>query len=662
MKREGMADVPGARRIKNRGLEWTEFSPGNSDVPPLVASEISNIMSDFESKFQENSDGQTGVRMIWAYSTNDASIQSKHKQAIETSNDPRKDQFLQLISWMDKYGARLFMSPNAIARYRQQSGQNVQESTNTSEKWLEQFGYIWGLGKVGNYRNKRDAHDVSDEHAEMIKNDPKKIEEMKAADQKLLTVVTAPTNGAYGIYFSDGHNLTPVIGNDYYASSKTNHTNRNWVDWDTFRSESGQHSKYFGVTSKEGIDVKKTLVYPTSTQFFLAEGEQDPKPQVISKADLKSSVAEKTEYTWNGAVVPSQEITKSGRGSYIWNKSDGTSVNIPAKELQIKEQTVYYLWIKNDGTLWWVPKSLRNEIAGKERKGKIDSSESGKPVPLTREQVDFFNLFNGKHVRVTKPDTHVYSWDSLTEGTPEEKSDKQLKIQDYHQKTQLMDDLYDFFESRPGVESPDVRLQATKYVIIGPQFKKAQNTGVQETVGRMKSHHTHLQDMTPGSNEHFATRKGWVVVGGEFNSARAEARGEKGIAPAQSIDGLGPMTTYATVYDAISHAFSSWKINCSPPDSSSLQSAQAIFNKTHGMVANAPKKQNAIPGMAPTIQPSTLPRVTPQPITQNKPQLSQPAEQVSIMPKQNEEFLMASRKQHMLKDTSQIIRNFKRLG
>jgi hypothetical protein len=369
--------VPGVRNIKNReGLKWEEFSQGQTDVPPTVSKELSNLMADFQNNFNAFSGGDKHVRMIWAYVTKDAAIQQAHINAIEESDDPKKDQFKELINWMDKYGARLWMSPSAIDRHIQSTGQKVKHSSNTSMKWLEQFGYIWGLGKKGDYRDRRDAHDLSDEHVEKLKNDPASREQFDASGQELMKVVTAQKNGAYGIFFTpdDGFNLTPVIGTDYYKASNTDENNSEWVNWDHFRSESGQHSKYFGISQKQpNGDVKKMFVYPTSTQFFLPNGEQDPNPQVVSKAELKSSLADKTEYVWNNngtqVAIPNDQISKSDKKlTYVWNKPDRQRVEIPARELQIKAQPLYYLWIKNDGTLWWVPKDMRNEVAGKERK------------------------------------------------------------------------------------------------------------------------------------------------------------------------------------------------------------------------------------------------------------------------------------------------------
>jgi hypothetical protein len=270
--RQGMADVPGVRNIKNReGLKWEEFSQGQTDVPPTVSKELSNLMADFQNNFNAFSGGDKHVRMIWAYVTKDAAIQQAHINAIEESDDPKKDQFKELINWMDKYGARLWMSPSAIDRHIQSTGQKVKHSSNTSMKWLEQFGYIWGLGKKGDYRDRRDAHDLSDEHVEKLKNDPASREQFDASGQELMKVVTAQKNGAYGIFFTpdDGFNLTPVIGTDYYKASNTDENNSEWVNWDHFRSESGQHSKYFGISQKQpNGDVKKMFVYPTSTQFF----------------------------------------------------------------------------------------------------------------------------------------------------------------------------------------------------------------------------------------------------------------------------------------------------------------------------------------------------------------------------------------------------------
>lgn len=676
--KQAMPDVAGVKHIKNRGLQWEEFQPGTTDVAPIVSAEISNLMSEFQAKFHESSGGNSNARMIWAYVTKDASIQKSHIDAIKTSDDPRKDQFLALIEWMNKYGARLWMSPTALDRHVQDTGQAVQDSSNTSAKWLEQFGYIWGLHKKGDYRNKRQADDVSDEHAEQIKNDPKAQEGLKQTNQKLMQVVTAPMNGAYGIFFDDGHNKIPVIGTDYYASSGTHQHDRGWVDWDTFRSESGQHSKYYGITMPQpNGDVKKMLVYPTSTQFLLPEGEQDPNPQIVSKADLKSTMSEKTEYIWNNGgtetMIPNNEIAKGGRGTYVWKKPDGKVVEIPAKQLQIKESPLYYLWIKNDGTLWWVPKDMRNEVAGRERKSvkKREGAETGQPFPLTREQVDFFNMLKNKHVRVTNPHTLVYSWDTLPDNTPEEKQEKQAKIEDWKQKTRLMNQLYDFIAEHPQLPPSDVRLQATKYVIIGPQFKEGSNTGVQETIGRMKSHHTLIHDMMPGTEEHYATRKGWVVVGGEFNAARAEARGERGLQPAQSISGTGPLTQYATVYDAIDYAFKAWKINAPKPNGEELKAAQQAFDMAHGTAAAAPKPKNAIPTLTDDmVQQFGTPPQHPMPMSPTqqatpavRPQTPAPTTPTQqVMPKQNEEFQTASQKQVMLKDASQIIRNFKRLG
>jgi len=673
MKRESMADVAGVNRIKNRdGLSWEEFEPGVTDIPSLVKAELTNLMSEFENKFNEYA-GSNKTRMIWAYVTHDPSIQQSHINAIDQSNDPRKDKFKELIDWMNKYGVRLFMSPNGISRHKQKTGQQVQDSSNTSNKWIEQFGYIWGLKKVGHYKDKRDASDVSDEHAELIKQNPAKQQEMELLGQKLMTVVTAQINGAYGIFFSDGNNITPVIGNDYYSVSDTNHHNREWVNWDSFRSESGQHSKYFGVSAETlSGEIKKTLVYPTSTQFFLTHGEEDSNPEMVSKADLKSKVAEKTEYIWNNGtaemIIPRDEINRVDNRFYSWDNPDGTSVQIPSKQLKIKEQPLYYLWIKNDGTLWWVPKEARNEVAGKERKSmkNRDGTESEKPFPLTREQVNFFNMFNGKHVVITKPQTHVYSWESLPSVTPEEKQEKETKIADYQQKTQLMDDLWDFFASHPNKPPTDVRLQATKYVIIGPQFKEATNSGLQETTGRLKSHHTHIGDINPGSSDFYGIRKGWVIVGGEFNAARAEARGEKGLQPAQSTSGMGPMSSKSTVFEAIDTAFKDWKINAQKPSSDELQAAQQSFDMAHGTVASPPVKQNAIPmsnqdeNQVPLSTPyQTVPIKNPSIPPQAKPSNTlDTIPKVDIVPKKIKELATASRNR-LIKDAFAYIRKLK---
>jgi len=571
-----MADVPGVRNLKNRNLTWKEFTGTDNDLPPIVSQELSSLVSEFNTKFHEFSDQQyANTKVIFAYYASNPTVSPEYAQTIEQSTDPQKDKYLELIQWMNKYGVRLFLSPKALMKIARDRGQRtLSDKSNSSDTWLENFGYIWGLGKIGDYRHQRDAYPKSDEEAERILSTDEQSQ-LEESGKKLVQVVTSKKNGAWGIYFSSGDKLFPVIGDNYYQHSKSKEDDHNWVEYDSFGEKSGQHSKYFGVRNKETGE-PESFTYPTSSRFLLANGEDDPEPKFVHKNSIKNA----KEYIWKHDGVEEtldSDLIQSQKGnSYIYSKNGYPEpIEIPKNQVVTNPQQLYYLWIKNDGTLWWVPNESRREIRG--NNPKRQGAEKGKPFPLTKEQVDHLSLEKGKWFVLTNPDKFVYSWDTLPEHSQDEIAEKQAKIQDWKEKTQLMDDLYDFL-SNSDLGPPSVNLQATKYCIVGPRFKEAENTGIQETKGRMKSHHTHVEDMHPGGSDMFyGVRKDWVVVGNEFNQARAESRGSRGLHAAQSIDGLGPVSGFSSVQDAVQKAFTSWGINAPLPDQNTLEEAQEAF-------------------------------------------------------------------------------------
>jgi hypothetical protein len=275
-------------------------------------------------------------------------------------------------------------------------------AVNGSQKYFENFGYAWGAKKAATNRNIRRADYIPPEKAHQIMQNPEQSEQLDQQGKRIVKVVTAQKNGAWGVFFTDQTNLYPVIGDNYYAQSKTNEGDNGLADKGMFAATKGQHRKFYGYSSDEGRG--KVFTMPTQTQFLLPGGPQDPNPQPVHKGGLAGV----------------------GRGER------------------------FYLWIKNDGTLWWLPSHEAREILGGQ----------GQPIPLTKEQVDKLNLENGEYFVLTNPDKFVYSLDTL------DPVSRQKAEQDFRQKTDVMNQMYDEMLRQNPQEPPHVGLNAFKYCIV----------------------------------------------------------------------------------------------------------------------------------------------------------------------------------------------------
>jgi hypothetical protein len=521
--RTAMADVAGSIAIRNRKLQWKPYIGNDETLPPEMNREISNLVNSFSNGFHQLSDPKfQNTKMIFVYYASDPAVNEDYLKVIKNSNDPRKNQFLTLIDWLNNNGARLWLSAKGIALHKRDKNSNIlEDSNNTSNKWLETYGYIWGLKKKGDYRNVRSAHFLGDEKA----NDPSVIQRVSQNKQKIVKVVTLAKNNGYGIYFTDGNSVYPVIGDNYYAAARTNENSKELVDPAIFARSKGQFSKFFGI--REGGMVNKII--PTQSKF----------------------------------AIINNKIIYVPKTSWKDTRSQG---------LQL-----FTLTIKEDGTLWWEPE------------------KGDKLIPLSREQADAFNLQKDQYYVLSNPDTQVYSWDTLPEDTQEEVQEKEAKIQDWKQKTEQLDELYDFLLAKSAElnkEPPHVALNAFKYAIIGPRFTNAYNINPGETVGKMRAPEHFKENLNPMGDQFIAKRGEWITVGNEFNQAKAENSGGKRNA-AQSIDGLGAISGFKTVQDAINKCFSTWNINCEKPDNTTLAQAQEAFiAATVEKIPNTPNETN----------------------------------------------------------------------
>lgn len=544
-----MPDAPGVKNMSQRGTEWHEINDASElkGVPSVVTESVKEMQSRFSDSF-----GQ-GVKMIFSYIGEDPAIPSKEIQHLESDPnlpEAKRRQFLHVISFMNNFGIRLFMSPNSMQGY---DGSGDKNKTNGSNWFFQNFGYAWGAKKVptGKMRVANPITEVD-------------LQQGAKPGRKHVQVVTGHKNGGWGIFFKDEENqLIPVTSDEYYNRTGSSRDDFGFVDKEHYVNTKGQHKKYF-----ENYEFKKILL-PTQTVYSLPNGLQDPNPIPVPKT-----------YQPKKAQVE------------------------PMNRRTLARDQKYYIWPRNDGTLWWVPFGERMEKANVH--------------PLTKEQVDRINVKNGQWFDLGAEDVETYSWDTIP-------ADQRARLEDdFKQKTQVMNEIWDYLAMN-GFEQ-DVGLQAYKWCIIGPQFTDSENVDSGETVGKLKSHYTHIRD-TGNPDVSILKRKKWVVQSNEFNAARAAAVGGK-LNAAQAMSGLAYLAEYNSLKEAINYAFATWHISCPPPDDATIAAAEQSFDAIHNpqgtqqldSLGQPVQQQAPIQQQQPEPQPS----VAPQPVQQPVP--AQPAQ------------------------------------
>lgn len=574
-----MADVMGANFLRNRNLKWVEYQSGDpmQDCPPEMKAEIDNIINDFHQRFAQSMGHQppsADTRLIFAYYAKDPAV--PQDKLAQLQNHPNFQQMMEVVEFINSHGLRLWMSPNGIHEYVRRTGRRGDlNAVNGSTKFFENFGYAWGAKKAAVNRNIRRADFLPSEKAHQFLSDPNQLDELEQSGRRIVRVVTAQKNGAWGVFFTDNTQLFPVIGDNYYASARTNEGDNGLADKAMFAASKGQHRKFYGYKTDDGRG--KVFTMPTQTQFTLANGPQDPNPQPVHKG------------------------TMGGTG---------------------RDQR-FYLWVKNDGTLWWLPSH--------EARGILGGVSQAQPHPLTKEQVDQLNLEKDEYFILTNPDKFVYSWDSVDPVV------RPKVEQDYRQKTDMMNRLYDAMLQLNPDEIPHVGLNAFKYCVVGPAFKQGANYDEKQTTGNMPYSTTYVGDQAemgmkqPG--QMVMRREDWVVVGDEFNTARAQSTGTHGFQVAQSIDGLGALSSSASLEDALAKAFRTWGINAPFPNAQQIAEAQQLFNTVHAPEQNAPEQaQPPVTGLETPGQPQQPSPEQPQAEPAQQPAQMHPNPQVT--PKQ----------------------------
>jgi hypothetical protein len=539
--KQAMADVPNVPLIAERDMKWQRYTGGElHNVPDAMRGEIERLFKNFAEKFAA-SGGQanSGEKLVYAYYAADPILNDQQKQAI--SGNP---QFVELLKFMEDHGLRLWSSPAAMhqwaARNRKPynpSGTNGGVGADGKDKYFENFGYAWGARKVAVNRNVRRADYIPPEKAQRLL-DPSAQYEMESNNLRLVQLVTAQKNNAWGIFFKDTTGkLYPVIGDNYYAQGKLSQEDTGFADPGLFAATKGQHKKFFGYHD-EAAPRGVSAVMPTQTQFMLSNGPQDPRPQPVRRGTLSDSA----------------------RGDR------------------------YYLWIRNDGTLWW--------LKAAERGAHLKGGQS-QPIPLTAEQVDFFNIHKNEYWQLANPDVEVYDWSTVPEDMREQEQ------QDYQAKTTLMNQMYDTL-MQSGME-PKVHLNAFKYVIVGPAFQSGENIGEQKTRGQFLYPTTVDKGEGHDLGENTVVRRrDWIRVANEFNAGRAEKTGAKGYIP-QAMSGKGAQDAEETLKQALVEAFKAWNINAPFPPEDEINAAQLLFDKIHYPQLVNQNQPNAVPEAPPDM-------------------------------------------------------------
>lgn len=574
--KESMADVPGAINMKNRGTQWHEIGDASSllDIPEIVAQNIEDMQSSFKNSF--------GVKVIFSYIGEDPAVNKSQVDMIKNDlNIPpeKKEDFLKTIKFINQFGIRLLMSPKAMESYK---GKGDTTKVNGSDWFFQNFGYAWGASKVPTGKI-RSAYPITEID---LKYPPRE-------GKKHVQVVTESRNGGWGIFFKDiENNLTPVTSDEYYNRSGLSRDDQGFVDKEHYIGTRGQHNKYF-----RNPELQKILL-PTQTVYMLPNGVKDPTPIPIPKSSKQNS--------------SEQSINRSG----------------------INPNEKFYIWPRNDGTMWWIP------FDNKKDKSKV--------FPLTKEQVDHINYEKGNWFEIGNEDVEKYSWETIP-------ADKREQVeQDFFYKTQIMNEIWDYLESKNSIH---VGLQSYKWCVIGPKFTNSKNIGQGETVGKLKTHYTHIRDMNDSSS-FIGKRAKWVVQSNEFNANRAAIVGTK-LNAAQSMSGLSDIAEYDTLKDAISYAFKSWGINCPPPDEKTIQEAEMAFSAMHNPTQQNIEQQNTqVPVSTQNLQ------LTPQ-NTRNLNNTIQNTQQQPINNTQdnniNEGVIAASTEREINNKNSNIIRKLKKL-
>lgn len=559
-----MANQAGAGvMFKNRRVQWSRCYPNQAmqNVPPNVLADIQKCQQSFISKFAV-SGGEPAqmTELIFSWLGKDVAIDDNRMAALMRYPDEnRKAAWKEAIDFMNSHGIPLSKSQQGMHRWAQMpENKNVDQTRYMGSDWyFGEYGYAWGARKTLTNKTIRNTdHVTPDEADKMLKSgnlDNLSVNRGGNSYPASLTqVVVSKKNNGWGLFLQDmgSGKMEPAINDAYYIATNKTSDDKNFADKAQMVKNRGGHTKFYGYLDDRNNFIPVRL---SQTQFRLPRGPQDPKPIAVPTARNQAA------------------------GYSMGGRDDR-----------------YYIWPKNDGTLWWIPATQHRGVGH----GSADA------YPLTEEQVKMVcGAKLGSFWMKAKINREAY--DPKTIG-PEQR-ENYLKI------THALSDVYDTLTGM-GMEPQHVGLNAYKFVIIGPAFKNPESYGIGLTTGRMTGPSTIApEDQIPEakeglrSDEKIVKRTKWVVMSNEYNSGKAETKGTGGFDVAQSVDGMSADAYRDSLMGAIQYISGTWGVNTEMPNAQEMQAAEELFNRV-----NRPERINP-PGEVPpgtadqAAQPETPP-------------------------------------------------------
>lgn len=613
--RVAMPLLSGQLNLRNRKLIWHAFKPSTlpAHLPAKMKGEISKFFNDYASAYKQFvPEGQMNSfeSMLFCWYAEDASITQDDINRIDQSNLPDKEQIKSVAQFIQDNGV-----PLAKSRAEWEENPSGKPSYNGSDVHREHFGWAWGATELPMEDDgRRRARPIP----EAKLNDQTWLQS-HVFDKKeiLVSVATAEQDGAYGIFFTDGTDILPVIpeamikemkqymaGQDKPLTPDTpvmKHLLKSYGGFEKFfifRSQHDPHGKGMEWAFTPGekrflLDKRKTA---DEREWDIKEDINDPHPKGVHWKDATS-----------GIRPPKPANDGRHRGMYV---SGG-----PYKKQQKIDPRIFVAMIRANGTMYW-----QNE------------SDPSVQINMTEQQVDHFNGYKNKVFALANPGYRKWGFDI---SNPEQKA----KYQKYLDDCVYLDKLRNFVVETTG--KTHVASQKYQCIMVAPRFTFGKQVGETETAGFLYHSKTESPN-TENVEEHpglfTGKRDEWVIEKTEYDmsDARAEKFKYSKDIP-QAVHGFGALSDHQngmSAEDAVQKAVQLYRIPQSViPNAAAIEAAQAAFDnaqnyyKSKNTPQSVPGAQvapnqtvNNVPvnntqSQSPVMQPQQLPK-TPT-VTQN---------------------------------------------
>lgn len=535
--------LSGQMTLKNRQLTWHRFNVSQipDHLPLRMKNEMSSFINRYVSAYKQYVSAemqQDFSSMMFAWYAEDSSIGEDDFKRLQESTHPHKDKLVEVANFIQARGVPLAKSQVEFNQTR--SVRDKEGGYNGGEVHAQNYGWAWGAKEAPSEDNgERRFHKFL---SPKQKNDPTFIESVYAKNGVIVQVTTAQVENGWGIFFTDGQEILPVIPEA--AIKKMQELGGTLSPDSTMNKEImrgfGNIHRWFAHRSEN--DPTAIASFRPNERRFLLDNEQDPKPKAIYWFNANEG----------GKKVIGPAFDGRHRGMFEQRNKYNKRESIDSK--------VYTLMIRANGTLYW-------------------QNEADKKITFnaTQEQVDFFNHTKGNWLVLTEPGYKKFSFD-----------DPNLQKK-YYDDCYYLNELRDFITSTSG--RWHVASQSYQVILVGPRFTAADQVGPNQTPGYLYHPEQEAANipLEEHSGEFTGKRDDWVLEKHEFYISTFREAMMKGKFDAPTSE-IGPALSdgmVKTCNDAVQRAISKYHIpNSVLPSGNEIKAAQSAFDNAQTAFTN----------------------------------------------------------------------------